>query len=320
MGLGIVTESLVWHGDRGIGAGGYHTTTPVDEIIYKAVTSSGDTSDFGDLSVVSTSPMALSDSARMVHSMSAYNNDDFTSNVLEYVTISSTGDSQDYGDLSVGRAYAGTSTNGITGLFAGGYEGTTARSRVIDYIAIGTLGNATDFGDLIAPGAQIKAGVCNTVRGVWGGGYQTSDTPSSMREIDYVTIASTGDASDFGDLTTDKNQSAAVESSTRGVWWSGRKETGHNTTNIENIIDYITVASTGDASDFGDQAVAGDVAFNGMGNLTRGEKWGGSDPSGSWSSNIDTIQYITIASTGDSTDAGNLETATGWGPSGCSGT
>ena len=38
----------------------------------------------------------------------------------------------------------------------------------------------------------------NSIRGVWRGG----ETPTMQNTIDYVTIASTGNAADFGDATT----------------------------------------------------------------------------------------------------------------------
>ena len=65
--------------------------------------------------------------------------------------------------------------------------------------------------------------------------------------IDYITIASTGNATDFGDLTAGRSGVGAVSSTTRGVWGGGYISSGSNT------IDYVTIASTGNASDFGDR-------------------------------------------------------------------
>ena len=75
--------------------------------------------------------------------------------------------------------------------------------------------------------------------GIFGGGY----TPSQSNIIDYITIASVGNATDFGDLTVARNAPAACSSSTRGVFGGG---------NSSNTIDYITIATTGNATDFGD--------------------------------------------------------------------
>ena len=57
----------------------------------------------------------------------------------------------------------------------------------------------TDFGNL-TDSRGTAAGATNTIRGCFGGGYD----PTRKNTIDYITIASTGDAADFGDLTVAK--------------------------------------------------------------------------------------------------------------------
>ena len=58
------------------------------------------------------------------------------------------------------------------------------------------LVNATDFGDLTAARKGL-ASASSTLRGVWMGG----ETPSYVDSIDAVMIATTGNATDFGDVT-----------------------------------------------------------------------------------------------------------------------
>ena len=84
-------------------------------------------------------------------------------------------------------------------------------------------------------------------RGCFGGGY---DGGNYVNTIDYITIATTGNATDFGDLTVARYGLAACSSSTRGCFGGG-----YSTTNV-NIIDYITIATTGNATDFRDLTVA----------------------------------------------------------------
>ena len=79
-------------------------------------------------------------------------------------------------------------------------------------------------------------------------------------------------------------------------------------------MDYITIASTGNASDFGDLAVAREGAGGGMASATRGCFAGGSNTSGNRENGI---EYITIASTGNGTDFGDL-TNTPTAPAGTS--
>ena len=64
--------------------------------------------------------------------------------------------------------------------------------------------------------------------------------------MDYVTIASAGNASDFGDLSSARGFLASNTNSTRLL--NGGGNTGSNV----DTIDYITIASTGNAADYGD--------------------------------------------------------------------
>ena len=66
--------------------------------------------------------------------------------------------------------------------------------------------------------------------------------------IQYLTIATTGNAADFGDLTVARINMASCGSSTRGLWAGGQNPSYNNT------IDYSTIATTGNATDFGDMS------------------------------------------------------------------
>ena len=70
--------------------------------------------------------------------------------------------------------------------------------------------------------------------------------------IDYFNISSTGDAEDFGDLNnaTEFPSSGNGASRTRGIIAGGR----HPGNSYTNVIDYIKIATAGDAVDFGDLA------------------------------------------------------------------
>ena len=72
-------------------------------------------------------------------------------------------------------------------------------------------------------------------------------TPTYTNAIEYVTIATTGNASDFGDLTQARNYSSAYSSSTRGLWSGGNSPADAS----YDIIDYVEILTTGNAVDFG---------------------------------------------------------------------
>ena len=84
-------------------------------------------------------------------------------------------------------------------------------------------------------------------RGIFGGGLVS---PSYTNIIDYVTIASTGDAVDFGDLTAARSRLSGTSNSLRGLFSAGL------TPAATDIIDYITITTTGDAVDFGNLIAA----------------------------------------------------------------
>ena len=76
-------------------------------------------------------------------------------------------------------------------------------------------------------------------RGVFGGGF------SHTNVIDYITISTTGNAIDFGDLLNAvQNTGSGCSSSTSGIFSGGFPST--------NVIQYITISSTGNAQDFWD--------------------------------------------------------------------
>ena len=120
------------------------------------------------------------------------------------------------------------------------------------------------------------------------------DTPSVVNTIDTIQISTTGDATDFGDLTSVLGNGNAAGTFTRGLMSNGYTGSGNT-----NVIQYIHFNSQGNMADFGDSTVSR-RACSGSGNNIRGLFAGGFV-----SGNVDTIDFITIASTGNATDFGN---------------
>ena len=82
-------------------------------------------------------------------------------------------------------------------------------------------------------------------RGIFAAGYGGG---SHQNTIDYITISSPGNATDFGDTITGKSGRAACSNVTRGIIAGG---SGHH-----NEIEYITISTPGNGTDFGDLTVA----------------------------------------------------------------
>ena len=184
------------------------------------------------------------------------------------------------------------------GVFGGG--GIT-NANVIEYIQIQSTGTAIDFGDLSAN--KLAAAACSSsTRGVFGCGYIQPSQNDSTNVIEFITISSTGNAVDFGDLSGVNHSRrflSSCSSSTRGVFAGGVSSQPANNT-IVNSISYVTIASIGDAIDFGDLTGAR-ASFAACSSSTRGVFGGGSNPTA-----LNKIEYITIQSTGDATDFGDL--------------
>jgi len=124
----------------------------------------------------------------------------------------------------------------------------------------------------------------SSTRAVFGGGYASTAHDNT---IDYVTIASTGNATYFGDLAQ-KCRRSQVVLHLRGIvcWWL------YGTAAV-NAISYVTIASTGNATSFG--ALTGlTTTWRACASDVRGV-FGGGTVGGS-TSNV--ISYVTIASTG----------------------
>ena len=70
-----------------------------------------------------------------------------------------------------------------------------------------------NFGNL-TQGRDYPAPAAGETRCIWAGGYSTSSV--YVNTIDYHTTASTGNGSDFGDLTQAKGEGSAGMSNSHG--------------------------------------------------------------------------------------------------------
>ena len=211
--------------------------------------------------------------------------------LMEYVVFSSGGGSNEFGDHRLmgggtGNAAIGHAADGVRGLLAGGYIAPSNLST-IDFINIATTGNSSFFGEfddgstggytpmasptraVFARGGQninyinfttggktqifgdMKgdsrtahiASCSSSTRGIMAGG----EAPSVVNTITYITLATLGNGTDFGDLLLVRNDHDASSSSTRGFIVAGA-----NAPAKTNRIEFVTISTTGNAKDFGD--------------------------------------------------------------------
>ena len=83
-------------------------------------------------------------------------------------------------------------------------------------------------------------------RGLFSGGYLQGG--GDYNTIEKVEIATTGNATDFGDMGNALSALSCVDNSVRGVFTGGANPSGTE----QNHMTYVQIATTGDASDFGD--------------------------------------------------------------------
>ena len=172
-------------------------------------------------------------------------------NVIDYVEINTIGNAIDFGDLRQKRAQGTGFSSPTRAMYCGGYRQTSPGGNHdvsdIDVVKFASLGNATNFGDLIQEKKTNGSGTSNSVRGVIGGGTggEYVDT------IEYVTLASEGNGTEFGNLTAPAGFGGTVANQTRAVFRAGERTIGGSNA-TSNIIDFIQIATGGNAQDFGD--------------------------------------------------------------------
>jgi len=297
-------------GTRGLVAGGY-TPTPsfvqFNTIDFFDASSSGNAIDFGDLTKGTIFDLAGQTSSRTRAIFGGgYQSGQPRQNSIDFVTIASQGDAQDFGDLTRSSNAHSACSNQTRAIYAGGYWPSNNKTNIIDFVTIAQTGNAVDFGDLIQQ--TRNTGSCaSPTRAVWAGG--TVDAPSNNRQnvIQFVTISTTGNSANFGDLSSTRNTPYGASNSIRGCFSYGY---GPSSPNTSNAIEFITIASQGNAQDFGDATTSINHTM-GLSSPTRIVFAGGA------SSNV--IQYAQIMTTGNFIDFGDLTVARGAGATGSNG-
>jgi hypothetical protein len=222
-------------GTRAIWGGGY-TPSNIDVIQYRAFASDGNSIDFGDMSQGRNSHFGSSSSTRALFG-GGYG----TTNSIDYIQINTLGNSLDFGDLSHGKHQLQSAQSPTRCVLGGGTPGNG--DGIVNFIKFASKGNSIRFGDLTF-GRRDYGGGGNSVRGLYCGGAPGPTTTM----IEYITIASEGNGNVFGDLTVSSRSVNCIDSQTRTLI-IGRS-------GPLNTIDFVTIATAGNAVDFGDDIFA----------------------------------------------------------------
>ena len=301
-GMTLPSGPTEFRGGRGraIFNGGYEVPSNTAEIQTVEIATKGDATNFGNLSTARQAGASVANSTRGI---SAGGNPSQQS-VIEYIVMSSGGGANDFGDLTLGRRSFAGAGNNARGIFFGG--NTPTQQSIIDYITIATTGDAVGFGALgVNTGlSSIDGGFGNsdlaacsspTRAFTFGGGNMTN-------VIQFVTITTTGNSEDFGDLTQGNVRfPAGLSSNTRGISGGGRQPSPLNQV---NIIQSFEMASLGNAANFGDLSRSHEQIASASSH-TRGLFAGGYIPTSPYVA-YNVIDFIQIATLGDALDFGDL--------------
>ena len=301
-------------GERGVFVGGSVSDVGKNTLQYITIDTAGDATDFGDMLAIQVSSGGSTGNAEndrgIMNGLGGYGGTNYET--IEYITISTTGNSVDFGnsfDPGAGKGANSNGTNERAVFQAGGPPGEyggTPRQDVISYLTINSLGDTADFGDMFQDRTSSTAESNSTnERGVCQGGRWYWPAQTTLNGIEYVTINSTGNGTDFGNMLFGNGNfySGATSNGTndRGIW-AGAFISPSTTS---DTIQYITITSAGDAGDFGNLATAMSMAGCCSSGTSERAVWGGGSQ-GEGTTNIDVIQYATINSTGDASDFGDI--------------
>lgn len=206
-------------------------------------------------------------------------------------------------ELVTSNAWQGTRALGY-GYAHGGTLGgsTTVNQDRIMYKTMASSATTQDFGNIISSTeTNYASGVQGGGRCMMAGIYDKSSGSLAIRDtMQYITVASTGNTTDAGDLTKAVANPIGNGGGSNGT--TGLIVHGYlHTWGFNNEAEYFTISSTGNASAGGDRTVA--RGSNGIGNSTRVFLIMGHDGSAPRSNIIDAMTYA--SPTSDASDWGD---------------
>lgn len=184
------SRGLFWAGERNI-------------IDYITIDTTGNATDFGDDGSSSGGPDSVECASNATYGFRMGGSSGGGAlNVIKYVTIQTLGNAQDVGDLTIGVTNLGASEDRTRAVVFGGYSSDTHQNTIQYFATTGTSGNASDFGDLTTA-SHSGAACSNGTKAIHSLG-TTGANNSPTNRIDQVTIQTTANSTDFGDLIRSK--------------------------------------------------------------------------------------------------------------------
>ena len=297
------------NGGRGIFASGWEPGS-VKNINFINIASTGNATAWGDIiSVGAALAGGASNNIRGVI-VGGYTGTDAPARIstIQALTIPTNGEIFDFGDLQFNSQQLSGVGNATRGVYANGYaypnmSPVSSNSVNMSYTMIEFMSSAnrTDFGDIIPGAASRDLATCETpIRGYFAGGEGTDQSPTNNKKITIKGFSNNSESLNFGELSTLSNRGACLGSATRGVFVIGNTIPAYT-----NTMEYITLTTSGETTDFGDTtANTGSINNDAASNTIRGVYHHPQTAGGG--TLLNTLEYITIASTGNAIDFGDL--------------
>ena len=226
-------------------------------------------------------------------------------NNTHFVTISTPGNSTLFGSVTTNLKKAGGASGQGRGLICGGSTNTTSLNTIL-YVTIATPAAATSFGNMVIARVQPQA-TSNGTRAIIIGGSISYNAGNTLASIDYIAIATLGNASNFGNTIDGQVQdnSAATGDGTYGMVicdpgnWNSSK------------YHYVAIDTPGNTSIFGGIT---NLKGEGMAANSNGSRaiWSGGYDGGV----VNYIDYLTWATASNAIQLGALRVNIVYG-SGC---
>ena len=228
---------------RGLVMGGWNGPANDFDIDYITIASEGNGIDFGENTTGGWGAQGASDSVRAICAGGGYPSASATIDMFFFSTV---GSKTDFGDIKATKFRGDRAAcSQVRGIFTGGYG---PISNTLDTKLLASSADTTEFGTL-AVGERGMTCVSNHTRGIITGWYgnPSAGTGGNFKNMDFLTITSTGTMTFFGDLTVGRGSPASIQNMVRGIFAGGRVSP-----TLVNTMDFITISSAGDAQDFGD--------------------------------------------------------------------
>ncbi len=240
---------------RAIAGGGLDPSSRTNVINIWTMASQSDAIDFGDLVDTVRSTAGVSNSVRLTFAGGL--DDPSLHNDIQTVIFASQGGTIDFGTLTAARSHTSGIANSVRAVIGGGEE--PSKVNKMDFFNLATGADAQDFGDLSSTRSSITP-TGDTTRGVFMGG-----EPGFTNIIEYVTFSTTGNAVNFGDLSSRAKRAGGSSSNcVRGFYFGGSDDSPSSNTTY-NDCDAIIIQEQSNSIDFGDlHATTHGFACNGV--------------------------------------------------------